>query len=77
MHQQVALEDAPQMTQLLDAEMQSREQIIEEEQTHRAQSGCSLANAAPSNGEGGRAGEGVKKAQCSDVRASGCSKIFT
>ena len=35
--QQVAVEDAPEMVQLLDAEMQSMEQIIEEEQAHRAQ----------------------------------------
>ena len=37
MHQWVAVEDAPEMAQLLDAEMQSVEQIIEEEQAHRAQ----------------------------------------
>ena len=37
MHQQVAAEDAPEMAQLLDAEMQSMEQIIEEEQAHRVQ----------------------------------------
>ena len=36
MHQQVAAEDAPDMAQLLDAEMHSVEQIIEE-QAHRAQ----------------------------------------
>ena len=37
MHQPVAMEDAPEMAQLLDAKMQSVEQIIEEEQAHRAQ----------------------------------------
>ena len=37
MCQQVAAEDAPEMAQLLDAEVQSVEQIIEEEQAHRAQ----------------------------------------
>ena len=37
MHQWVAVEDAPEMAQLLDAKMQSMEQIIEEEQTHRVQ----------------------------------------
>ena len=37
MCQWVAAEDAPEMAQLLDAEMQSVEQIIEEEQTHRVQ----------------------------------------
>ena len=37
MHQQVAVEDALEMARLLDAEMQSVEQIIEEEQAHRAQ----------------------------------------
>ena len=35
MHQWVATEDAPEMARLLDAEMQSVEQIIEEEQAHR------------------------------------------
>ena len=37
MCQQVAAEDAPEMAQLLDAKMQSVEQIIEEEQAHRVQ----------------------------------------
>ena len=37
MHQRVATEDAPEMARLLDAEMQSVEQIIEEEQAHKAQ----------------------------------------
>ena len=37
MHQWVAVEDAPEMAQPLDAEMQSVEQIIEEEQVHRVQ----------------------------------------
>ena len=37
MHQRVAAEDAPEMARLLDAEMQSVEHIIEEEQAHRAQ----------------------------------------
>ena len=37
MCQWVAAEDTPEMAQLLDAEMQSVEQIIEEEQAHRAQ----------------------------------------
>ena len=37
MHQRVAAEDAPEMARLLDAEMQSVEQIIEEEQAHRVQ----------------------------------------
>ena len=37
MHQQVAAEDAPEMARLLDAEMHSVEQIIEEEQAHRVQ----------------------------------------
>ena len=36
-HQQVAAEDALEMAQLLDAKMQSVEQIIEEEQAHRVQ----------------------------------------
>ena len=37
MHQWVAAEDAPEMARLLDAKMQSVEQIIEEEQAHRVQ----------------------------------------
>ena len=37
MHHQVAAEDAPEMARLLDAEMHSVEQIIEEEQAHRVQ----------------------------------------
>ena len=37
MHQWVAAEDDPEMARLLDAEMQSVEQIIEEEQAHKAQ----------------------------------------
>ena len=37
MCQWVAAEDAPEMVQLLDAKMQSVEQIIEEEQAHRVQ----------------------------------------
>ena len=37
MYQQVAAEDTAEMAQLLDAEMQSVEQIIEEEQAHRVQ----------------------------------------
>ena len=37
MCQQVAAEDAPEMARLLDAEMHSVEQIIEEEQAHRVQ----------------------------------------
>ena len=37
MHQQVAAEDASEMAQLLDAECESVEQNIKEEQAHRAQ----------------------------------------
>ena len=37
MCQWVAAEDAPEMAQLLDAERESVEQIIEEEQAHRKQ----------------------------------------
>ena len=37
MCQRVAAEDAPEMARLLDAKMQSVEQIIEEEQAHRVQ----------------------------------------
>ena len=63
MCQWVAAEDAPEMAQLLDAKMHSVEQIIEEEQATRVQSGCSLTNAVPSNGKGGRAGERTEVAQ--------------
>ena len=56
MCQQVAAEDAPKMARLLDAKMQSVEQIIEEEQAHRVLP-PSLTDAAPSNGEGGRTRE--------------------
>ena len=37
MYHQVAVEDAPEMAQLLDIEMQSVVQIIEEELAHRVQ----------------------------------------
>ena len=37
MHQQVAVEDALEMAQLLDAKIQSVDQMIEGEQAHRAQ----------------------------------------
>ena len=37
MHQRVVAEDAPEMARLLDAEMHSVEQIIEQEQVHRVQ----------------------------------------
>ena len=37
MHQQVAVEDAPEMAQVLDAEHESMEQIIEEVQAYRVQ----------------------------------------
>ena len=37
MYQWVTVEDAPEMARLLDAKMHSVEQIIEEEQAHRAQ----------------------------------------
>ena len=37
MHKWVAAEDAPEMAQVLDAKMQSVEQLIKEEQAHRAQ----------------------------------------
>ena len=37
LHQWVAAEDAPEMVLLLDPERESVEQIIEEEQAHRAQ----------------------------------------
>ena len=58
----MAAEDALEMAQLLDAKMQSVEQIIEEEQAHRAQV-AALTDAASTNGEGGRTGEGAEKAQ--------------
>ena len=63
MCQWVAAEDAPEMVQLLDAEMHSVEHIIKVEQVHRVHMGCSLTNEAPSNGEGGRTREGTEEAQ--------------
>ena len=37
MCQQIAVEDAPEMARVLDAECETMEQIIEEEQAHRVQ----------------------------------------
>ena len=70
MHQQVAAEDAPEMARLLDAKMHSVEQIIEEEQVHRVQV-AALANAVPSNGEGGRTGGRTGEAQQFNGRTPG------
>ena len=63
MCQRVAAEDALEMARLLDAKMQSVEQIIEEEQAPQGARGYSLPNAAPSYGEGGRAGERTEETQ--------------
>ena len=63
MCQWVAAEDAPEMSRLLDAKMQSVEQIIEEEQAHRAQVACSFPNAAPNYGKGGRIGARTEETQ--------------
>ena len=76
MCQQVAAEDVLEMAQLLDAKMQSMEQIIEEEQAHRVQV-AALTNSAPSNGEGGRAGEGTEDAQQFNGQTSGHIKIIS
>ena len=76
-HQQVAEEDVPEMAQLLDAKMQSVEQIIEEEQAHGVQVAALSQMQLQTNGEGGRTGEGVEEAQYSDGRVSGCVKIIT
>ena len=63
MCQQVVAKDAPEMAQILDAEMHSVEQIIEEEQAHRAQVAALSQMQLQAMGEGGRAGEGAEKAQ--------------
>ena len=76
MCQWVAAEDALEMAQLLDAKMQSVEQIIEEERAHRVQV-AALTNAASSNGEGGRAGEGTEEAQQFNGHTSGHVKIIS
>ena len=48
------MEDAPEMARLLDAEMQSVEQIIEEEQAHRVQVAALSQMQLQANGEGRR-----------------------
>ena len=63
MHQWVAAEDALEMARVLDAKMQSVEQIIEEEEAHRVQVAALSQMQLQSNGEGGRAGEGAEEAQ--------------
>ena len=52
------------MAGLLDAEQNSMEQIIEEEQAHGVQV-AALTNAAPGDGEGGSPRKGVEETQCS------------
>ena len=72
MCQQVAAEDAPEMAQLLDAKMQSMcSRLLKRSRPTGHASGCSLTNAAPSNGEGGRAGEGTEEAQQFNGQTSG------
>ena len=68
MCQWVMAEDAPEMAQVLDAEHESVEQIIEEEQAHRAALG---------DGECGRARERIEEAKCSFGSASGSVKTFS
>ena len=76
MWQWVAAEGAPEMAQLLDAKMQSVEQIIEDEQAHRAQVAALLQMQLQAMERVGRTGEGVEEARYSDGRASGCVKII-
>ena len=77
MCQQVAVEDAPEMAQLLDAKMESVEQIIEEEQAHRTHVATLSQMHLHGNGEGGGTGKKIEEAQCSVGRASGHFEIFT
>ena len=76
MCQWVTAEDAPDMAQLLDAKMQSMEQIIEEEQAHRAQMAALLQMQLKAMERVEEQERELGEAQCSDGRASGCSKIF-
>ena len=72
----VATEDAQEMAQLLDAEQESMEQIIEEEEAHRAQV-AALSQMQLHAMEGVEAQKkGFEEAQCSVGRASGYFKIF-
>ena len=59
----MAAEDALEMAQLLDAKLQSVQQIIGGGAGPQGTGGCSLRNTAPSNEEGRRTGEGAEKAQ--------------
>ena len=71
MHQWVAVEDAPEMARLLDAEMHSVGADYRRGAGPQGASGSSLTNAAPSNGEGGRAGERTEEAQQFNGRTPG------
>ena len=77
MHQWVAAEDAPEMAWVLNAEHESVEQIIEEEQAHRAQVATLTEMQLPSYAKGGATGERMEEAKCSFSWASGGIKIFS
>ena len=63
MCQWVAAEDALEIARVLDAERQSVEQIIEEEEAHRAQVAALSQMQLQAMERGGRAGEGAEEAQ--------------
>ena len=75
MCQWVAAEDILEIAQLLDAEQESMEQIIEEEQAHRAQV-TDLSQMQLQAMERVELQEGVEETQCSVGGASGHFKIF-
>ena len=72
----MAVEDAPEMAQLLDAEIQSVEQIIEEEQAHRAQVAALSQMQLQAMERVEEQEREVEEAKYSDGRASGCVKII-
>ena len=61
--QQVAAEDAQEMARLLDVKMQSVVANYRRGAGPQGTSGCSLTDAAPSNGEGGRTRERTEETQ--------------
>ena len=61
---------------ILHAKCESMEQIIEEGAGPQVTSGCSFANAAPGNGEGGNPGMRIEETQCPVGGGSGPFKIF-
>ena len=77
MCQQVVAEDALEMARLLDAEQESMEQIIEEEQAHRVQVAALFQMQLQAVERVEAQERELREAECSAGRASGCFKIFT